>query len=307
MINNKKFVAIIVAREGSSRLPGKHSKLVMNRTILSLIIERTKSLAYCDEICLATTNKKEDNTLVEIAKTEQISCFRGDENDVLKRIYDAAVYCGADYIIEIGGDCPFVDRSVVDKGVELLVKNKSDFVCNFYPASYPDGIDLSLMTRKCLEKLNKSAKLKSQRMHPFPFIFNNLDIFSVSNLENERDLSNYRLTLDYKEDFELIKKIFENLYPLNPLFGLNDIINLLESQKNLVSLNSKYTLPSQPNTYWNTLAYIDDLYLDIKDLVEEARLADKNKNYNESLLVFDKIKSQLDELIKRAIYKRDND
>ena len=120
-------------------------------------------------------------------------------------------------------------------------------------------------------------------------------------------MSNYRLTLDYEEDLKLIQNIFEKLYPNKPLFKLDDIIDLLEKESELLNLNSKYVLPPQPNNYWNTLAYIDDLFMDIKDLIEQARLEDKNKNYNESLEIFAKIKAQLDQLTKRATYKRDND
>ena len=306
MVNKKKLVAIIIAREGSSRLPRKHTKMILGKPLLSLIIERIKDTELFDEVCLATSNLKVDEPLIEIAKEEGINYFAGEPEDVLDRLYNAALKSKADYIYGVGGDCPFVDKKTIENGLDIILNLNFDFVCNFSPATYPDGLDVPLITINCLKKLCEEASMRSQRIHPFPYIFDNEHLFKIKNFSSSVNLSNYRLTLDYPEDFLLIEKIFHELYPMNRKFTLDDIISLLNKKNDLLKINSKYILPQQPIAYWNTLAYIDDLYKDLVILIEESRKSDSNNDFSKVIDNYNQAKKILNELTKRAQYKKEN-
>ena len=203
--------AIIVARQGSSRLPRKATLKILDRPILSLIIERIKNIPQINKICVATSNKVIDKEIIDIAIRENVSFYAGDPEDVLDRIYNAKKNT-SDLIYEIGGDCPFVDKETFLIGLHLIADKKYDFVHNFPPSTYPDGLDCPIMTFECLEMVQKNAVLKSHRYHPFSYIFTYPQKFKFDCFDNNLNANNVRLTLDYYEDFLLIKNIFENLY-----------------------------------------------------------------------------------------------
>lgn len=284
-MKNLKTCAIIIARQGSSRLPGKALKLINDKPILELIIERLNYIKEIDDICIATSSLPIDMPIIDFAKKRGVKYFAGHEEDVLKRLHDAACYLKADIIYEVGGDCPFVDKETFLKGLNLLKQNNYDFVHNFAPMTYPDGLDCPIITFNCLKSIHELARLNSHRTHPFSYIFTYKSDFKIGFFVFEEDLSQYRLTLDYQEDFQLIKIIFNSLYDSKNIFSLRDIINFLRRNNSLLELNSKYVLPPVPEGYWNTIAFVNDLHEDIIKEVHKIKkhvLNQKHSSANES-------------------------
>ncbi len=294
-----KICAIIIARQGSSRLPGKALKLIKKKPILELIVERLKCFSEIDDICIATSHLPIDKPIIDFAKEKGIKYFAGHPEDVLKRLYDAALFLKSDIIYEVGGDCPFVDKETFLKGLNLLQKEQYDFVHNFAPTSYPDGLDCPVITFNCLKKIHTLAKLNSHRMHPFSYIFTYKKDFNVGSFTFDENLSHFRLTLDYQEDYELIRIIFESLYENNQNFSLRDIITFLKDNKHLLELNNKYVLPPVPEGYWNTLAYVNDLH---DDIINEIHKIKNNLLHHNHF----KVKESYEEVIKllNALKKR---
>lgn len=234
-----KVVAIIQARMGSSRLPGKIAKNLFGKTILEHVIERVRQSKTIDDIVIATTELEKDDRVVELAIKSGVKFFRGSEDDVLSRYYFAAKENSADIIIRITSDCPLIDPYVVDDLTRLYINNDYVLVTNagsnLKYRTYPRGLDTEVFSFYALEQAFLKATEKYQREHVTPFIYeNNLDVYYYM---NDIDYSNYRWTLDTKEDFKLIKCIYDELYKREHNFYLNDIIDLMIKKPELPRIN----------------------------------------------------------------------
>lgn len=234
-----KTVAIIQARMGSTRLPGKVMKKILDKTVLEHVVTRVKQAKEIDEIVIATTVKDDDNVIVEEAKRLRVKFFRGSEEDVLSRYYYAAKENGADVVVRITSDCPLIDPRIVDEIVKSYKNNKYDLVTNagsnLSQRTYPRGLDTEVFAFKELEDAYMKAKETYQREHVTPFIYENSD--NIFYYKNDADYSKHRWTLDTEEDFELITKIYNRLYKDNHNFYFNDIIRFLEKNPDLVKIN----------------------------------------------------------------------
>lgn len=241
--NLGKVVAIIEARMTSSRLPGKVLLPVLGKPILSYLVERLKSVASIDQIVLATTMNKSDDKLAEFADSIGIQVYRGDEEDVLSRVIDAAESVGADTVVEITGDCPIIDPDLIEQALRSHSFNNVDYTSNVCVRSYPDGMDVQVFS---LVTLKKSAQMTTEsldREHVTLHIRNNPRIFSrfhliAGPLMHEPHLG---LTLDEKPDYILLKEIIENLYHKNPLFGCREVLEFLDQRPELRKINRHVT------------------------------------------------------------------
>ncbi|MBI5221600.1 MAG: glycosyltransferase family protein, partial [Candidatus Magasanikbacteria bacterium] len=171
-----KTVAIIQARMGSTRLPGKSLMNIDGRPIINYVFDRVSNSVLIDEVWLATTTNAEDNVLERWAQDQNIKYFRGSSDDVLDRYYQTALLSGANTVIRITGDCPLVDPRVIDMVLGEYQKGGFDYVCNTQPPTFPDGLDVEVFSFVSLEKTWKEAKLKSEREHVTPYIWKNSTI-----------------------------------------------------------------------------------------------------------------------------------
>ncbi|OEF98877.1 acylneuraminate cytidylyltransferase [Vulcanibacillus modesticaldus] len=234
-----KIVAIIQARMNSTRLPGKVLKSVLNKPLLEYQIERIKRSKLLDEIVIATTVKEVDLPIIALSKRLGIIYFRGLEADVLARYYGAAKKFQADIIVRLTSDCPIIDPQIIDRVIEyyLLHQNVYDYVSNILKRSYPRGMDTEVFSFESLEKAHFQATKPFEREHVTPFIYKHPELFGLGNVASKEDLSQYRLTVDTPEDFQLIKRIIEHLYPLDQNFTLFDVIKLLDKIPELAQIN----------------------------------------------------------------------
>jgi len=241
MHGSLKKTAIIQARMGSTRLPGKVMKIIKGKTVLEHVVERVQAAKNIDDIVIATTVKSEDDVIVELSKKLSVKYFRGDENDVLSRYYYAARQNKSDVIIRITSDCPLIDplilENMVDKFIELNQKDGIDYMSNTVERTYPRGLDAEIFTFKALKITFNEANKDYQREHVTPYIYQNPAKFKISVFRNDIDYSGYRLTLDTKEDLEVIKEIYNKLYNENILFYFAQILTLLKTHPEIEEIN----------------------------------------------------------------------
>tara|TARA_B100000886_G_C20399586_1_gene481937 strand:- start:36 stop:743 length:708 start_codon:yes stop_codon:yes gene_type:complete len=231
-----KTIAIIQARMGSTRLPGKVMMKIIGKPIIEHLIDRVSKSGYINDIVVATSNKTENQELINFLKLKGIKIFIGDEEDVLSRYYLTAKKYQAKNIVRITADCPLIDYSVIDSTIKAYFKDTVDYTSNIFPRSFPKGLDTEVFSFKSLEKAFKESNKKYDREHVTPYIRES-GKFKISNFSYKKDLSHVRLTVDWKEDFILIDKIF-NIFKPNALFNWLDIISIMDKDPNLYKINS---------------------------------------------------------------------
>jgi len=208
-----KNLCIIQARMGATRLPGKVLKKVNGITLLEYEIKRVKRANKIEKIVVATSDKKDDDKIEKLCKKINIDCFRGSEDDVLDRYYQCSLfYPKYKNIIRITGDCPLIDPTVIDNVIAFFEKNKFDYASNVLEETFPDGMDTEIFTRNALAESAKKAKLGSEREHITQYMIKNKK-FTKGNFTSEHDWPHFRLTVDEKKDFEVIKFLIENSKP----------------------------------------------------------------------------------------------
>lgn len=234
-----KIVATIEARMTSSRLPGKVMLPANGIPLLVHLINRLKQVLSIQEIVLATTVNPEDDCLIELAQQEEISYFRGSEDDVMLRVIGAAESVNADIVVEILGDCPIVDPLIVEQTIQMFLNNSCDYASNGHIPSYPVGMGCQIFR---LETLKRSAEMTGDPMdheHVTLHIRANPDLFSHLYLIASPDLfwPDLWLTLDERSDYELLRKIIEYFGDTNPIFSCREVINLLEAKPEWIETN----------------------------------------------------------------------
>jgi len=231
-----KIIAVIQARMGSSRLPGKVLLKLAGKPVIEHVILRTKMSSLVDEVWLATTVNQKDDKLAEYAEKNNIRYFRGSEEDVLDRFYQVARMAGANIIVRITGDCPLIDGQLINDVINCIKGNDYDFVTNCVPATYPDGLDVEAVTFKTLEKVWREAKWASEREHAFSYIIRNKGSFKIGILENDIDYSGYRVTLDYPEDLRFLSLIIGQCEAENKFCGFKEITEIIESHPEWIKI-----------------------------------------------------------------------
>jgi spore coat polysaccharide biosynthesis protein SpsF len=235
-----KISAIVEARSNSTRLPNKILLKINKKTVLEHLINKIKKSKNLNEIIIATTTNKIDDSIVKVAKKLKVKFFRGEENNVLKRVIDASTFFKVDTIVRITSDCPLLDINLVDQYIDIYKNNNVDIVGNAKVRSYPDGMDIEIINSKSLKKSYKFAKNNYLREHTCLTIYKKKKIFKIINivaLPNEffPDLS---LTLDVYKDFVLIKKIIKHCKKIKKDLNCSEIIKLVLKYK-WYKLNNK--------------------------------------------------------------------
>ncbi|MFA6315436.1 MAG: glycosyltransferase family protein [Candidatus Paceibacterota bacterium] len=235
------ILAIIQARMGSTRLPGKIVKPILGRPMLAQMLLRVKRAKKLDQIIVATTDNLEDDETEKLVKECGVGVFRGSEKDVLDRFYQTAKSVGAKSdtaIVVLLADCPLQDPAVIDEAVEHFTQAVDPFAYAGTVLNYPEGLDFNIFTFSALEEAAKNAKLPSEREHVTRYFINRPDRFrAIQWKTGKRDDSGMHWSVDTLVDFEFVTKIFEHLYPTNPDFGKDEVLALLERHPELLGIN----------------------------------------------------------------------
>lgn len=225
----QKIAATIEARMTSSRLPGKVLMDFAGKPDLQHIIERLRRSKYIDEVVVATTVNATDDPIITLCENLGCNYYRGSEEDVLQRVLDTAKSVNADILVEITGDCPVIDWRHADALIELFFKEECDYVSNILERTYPRGFDTQVYPVAVLEEVNRLTKDPLDHEHVSLYIYQHQERFKCLNMAAPQHLNHPELevTLDTKEDYELIKKVYENLYPIKHDFTCEDVVKFL--------------------------------------------------------------------------------
>lgn len=238
---------IVLARLGSSRLPGKVLMDLAGKPVLQRVIERLRPVE-ADEILVATTRRDRDLPLVEFCEGLGVTCYRGSEDNVLERCIGAARENGYQAIVRLGADNPLLDSRVINQMLAVFREHEQmgrplDYVSNSLERTFPLGLDADIMTvesllaiEKALEGMSQEKRLSNQS-NVVPYLHQNLHLFKTHGFKRESSRAAYRLTLDTPEDYELISRIYQALEPVKPGFHLEDILTLLEQNPEWAAIN----------------------------------------------------------------------
>ena len=232
-------VAIIQVRTASTRLPNKCILRIRGKAAIEHIIERVEAANLVDNICVGTTNLPVDDVIATLLSKKNITVYRGSENDVLDRFYQAAKIMRADVICRITADDLLKDPVVIDKIMQEFLNGSYDYVSNTITPTYPDGLDIEIFSFSALERAWKCAKLPSEREHVTPYIWKNPSKFKIFNVAYCEDLSHMRWTLDRPEDWVFVQQVYEHLYEEGKIFLMEDVLNLLKDKPYLEKYNNQ--------------------------------------------------------------------
>ncbi len=230
-----KVLAIIQARMGSTRLPGKVLKEINGIPLIEILFHRLSQSKKIDKIILATSESNENNSLANLIEKKGYDVFRGSEEDVLGRFYKAAKPLSPEIVVRITGDCPIIDSSIVDRVISLYEKENVDYASNVDPPTYPDGLDVEVFSFNSLEKANKESKSSHAREHVTPFIRSNKELKKINQF-NDRDLSSERWTVDDPDDIIVIKNILNHFKP-DLAFPWKDVLQLKKERPDYFEAN----------------------------------------------------------------------
>ena len=237
------IIAIVQARMGSSRLPKKSLMDIEGKTALEFMIDRVRKSDLIDDIVIATTVNQEDDVIADLCINNQINCYRGSENDVLDRFYQSAKKYEATIVVRLTSDCPLIDPDLIDETINLFITKKVDYASNAVPPEkkkYPDGRDVEVFSFDALKKSWIETTDLKDREHVTFYMWDKRDNFNTIMLDNDHDWGKYRITVDYKEDLELVRKIVKRLNENNLDGSTKEIIEIIESEK-LFKINSMHS------------------------------------------------------------------
>ncbi len=232
-----KIVAIVQARMGSTRLPGKIMKVIQNKTVIELLLERLKLSKEINKIVVATSSNPKDILLKKYLQERGYDCEIGDEDNVLDRYVHVSQIYSAEIIVRITGDCPLVDSRLVDRMIEYFLENKLDYLSNTNPPTYPDGMDVEIFTAKCLYDSHKITKDQFDLEHVTPYLRRNTNL-KIANFTHDKDLSHLRWTLDEINDYSVISKIFDKFSPRID-FPWEEVLDLKYTSPDIFEENTK--------------------------------------------------------------------
>jgi spore coat polysaccharide biosynthesis protein SpsF len=245
------ITVVIQARTGSSRLPGKVLLPAAGASLLRRMVERVCAAGAPSEVVIATTELSVDDPICEVARAAGVRCVRGHATDCLDRHVTAARATAADAVVKIPSDCPLIDAATIDRVLheflgdlrEPVDGGDIDYVSNLHPPTWPDGFDVEVMTRGALETAWREASRPLDREHTTPFLWDNPERFHTRNVVWETGLdysASHRLTLDYAEDYAVIRSIFDELWSPNRHFTLAEIVALLDERPALRAHNAMH-------------------------------------------------------------------
>ena len=234
-----KVVGTIEARMSASRLPGKMMLPLAGATMLERLVERLERAKSLSSVTVASTVAPPDAVIADLCERQGIAVHRGPIEDIATRILEAAG--DADVIVQITGDCPLVDPEHVDRTVALLQSEQADYASNSLKGcTFPIGFDVRCFTRAALEKALRLTDDPVDRVHGSYFIYRRPDLFKLAGWDAPAQMHwpELRLTVDEPADYEVVRRIYEALYPANPAFTAADVVALMRGKPDWVALNS---------------------------------------------------------------------
>jgi spore coat polysaccharide biosynthesis protein SpsF len=249
-------IAIIQARMGSSRLPGKVLLDIAGEPMLARVVTRTSRAATVDQVLVATTTDASDDPVVACCQSMGVPFVRGSLHDVLDRYYQAASQSKADVVVRITADCPVIDPLLVDSCVNTLLDGSFDFTCNRlpppFPRTYPIGLDTEVCTFAALEKAWEKSTETFHREHVMPYLYEGVELsaaggqrsagvslrgFKVAQLHHAVDYGAYRWTVDTPQDLEFMRQVYAR-FDGRADFSWTEVLDLVHAEPELMKINA---------------------------------------------------------------------
>lgn len=230
------IVAIVQARMGSTRLPGKVLADLGGRPMLARVLERLGRARSLDAIVVATSTEPGDDPVAELGRELGVPVFRGSEEDVLDRYAGAAGHFDADAVVRITADCPLIDPELVDRVVERFRESGADYASNTLERTYPQGLDVEVFSREALERAAREARETWERAHVTPFIYRHPELFSLTGIRHEADASRHRWTVDTPEDLDFVRAMYENTTSFGAV-GFSELLDFLRRRPEFARIN----------------------------------------------------------------------
>lgn len=237
------IVVVCQARLSSTRLPRKVLLPLAGEPLIQRFMERVSRAKLASGCVVATTTDATDDTLADLCIQKGFEVYRGHPTDLLDRHYKTGLEYNADVVVKIPSDCPLIDPMVIDRVLAefLAHEDKADFVSNLHPATYPDGNDVEVMTMDALTMAWKNARRPYEREHTTPWLWDANDSVRCLNvvLEGGRDYSmSHRWTIDYAEDYTFLRAVYQELYPANKHFTVEDVLALVRAHPEIEAINA---------------------------------------------------------------------
>jgi spore coat polysaccharide biosynthesis protein SpsF len=234
------IVAVIAARMNSSRFYGKSIALLQNIPSLQHIVDRLISIKCIDEIVIATTDSKHDDLIRAFAKEKTTKCFSGSEEDVLDRTVRAAQSVKANHVVIINGDSPIIDPNIVELIIKQYFDANADYASNTWQESWPIGTEAEITSFSILDDINRNSNDPAHHEHVTLAIHENREKYKMLDIvaPPNQFFPELRLTLDTRDDYQLISEIYDALFPINSLFGIDEIIQYVKSNPELLNINA---------------------------------------------------------------------
>jgi len=235
-----RVLAVVQARLGSTRLPGKALMTIAGRPMLAHVLARALAVPGVDLTVLATTASPEDDALVEVARSEGVPSVRGSVEDVLDRFRAALRAHPADAIVRVTADCPLLDPGVSGLVVRdyLAHRDDVDYASNIEPPTFPDGLDTEIVSAAALERAWREARRPSDREHVTTYVRDRTHGFRLRTVVHDEDLSAHRWTVDEPRDLEFVRAVHAELAPDGRrIFGMQEVLHLLRRRPELSMLN----------------------------------------------------------------------
>jgi spore coat polysaccharide biosynthesis protein SpsF len=230
-------IAIIQARMGSSRLPGKVLKKLGRATVLSNVVERVRRSRRINDVAVATTREPADAEIVQECSNAGITIFRGSTEDVLDRYYEAALQLKAEVVVRITADCPLIDPDLIDLTVQAFLADRPDYASNVLTRTYPRGLDTEVFSVETLQRAWQEAAAPYERAHVTPYIYNHPRRFRLLSVSGSDDFSSHRWTLDTPEDLDFLQQVYARFPEAND-FSWRAVLALLVREPALSLINS---------------------------------------------------------------------
>ncbi len=264
-------VAIVQARMGSSRLPGKSLAEIEGHPMLWHVVRRVQRANHVDRVVVATSTAPADDAIEKMCREIGVPCHRGSETDVLDRFYHAARAEKAAQVVRITADCPLIDPSVIDRVVRRFQRGDLDYASNAMVRTYPDGLDTEICSFAALERAWHEATKTSEREHVTPYLRS--EKFRTANVESDSTsmFQHYRWTVDEAQDLEFIRSVYRAL-GAKENFGMKDVLDLIEKNPGLEKMNSEIV---------SNRGYYKSLFEDARAEAAPRRTIEKSKTWLE--------------------------
>ena len=232
-----RIVAIVQARLGSERLPGKALRDIADEPMLVRVVNRTMQAKTLDEVVVATTIESRDDEIANLCELKSWIYSRGKEFDVLDRYYESAQAQQANIVVRITSDCPLIDPGIIDLTVRKFIEKASmDYTSNTLPPrTFPRGLDVEVMTFEALERAWGEDTNSTWREHVTPYIYNNPNLFEIMGVKNDNDYSHMRWTVDTPEDLAFVRLVYKHFE--HDHFSWHEVISLLDKKPELTDIN----------------------------------------------------------------------